>query len=175
MVSLDGTLGNVTTIGARSTQIRTGENQDIIVPNSKFLENNVTNLTRRDDRLRTSVTIGVAYGSDLDSVLRLLARAATEQSGVLDRPKPMVWFNDFGDNALVFQVHFWVQAKNVTQMRMIETGVRLKIDSMFREANIVIAFPQRDLHIQSPKPIDFRLVSNDMPSEEDLDSIGRAA
>ncbi len=175
LVSVDGTLGNVTTIGARSTQIRTGENQDIIVPNSKFLENNVTNLTRRDDRLRTSVTIGVAYGSNLDSVLRLLARAASEQSGVLERPKPMVWFNDFGDNALVFQVHFWIQAKNVTQMRMIETGVRLKIDSMFREAEIVIAFPQRDLHIQASRPIDLRLVGSNGPSQHDLDSIGDAA
>ncbi len=121
------------------------------------------------------MTIGVAYGSNLDSVLRLLARAASEQSGVLDRPKPMVWFNDFGDNALVFQVHFWIQAKNVTQMRMIETGVRLKIDSMFREAEIVIAFPQRDLHIQASRPIDLRLVGSNAPSQDDLDSIGDAA
>ncbi|TWU46986.1 mechanosensitive ion channel domain-containing protein [Rubripirellula reticaptiva] len=161
LIKIGDTHGNVMKIGARSTQIRTGDNQDIIVPNSSFLENEVTNLTRRDDRQRTSITIGVAYGSDLDAVLRLLARAASEQSGVLERPKPMVWFNDFGDNALVFQVHFWVQAKNLTQMRMIETGVRLKIDAMFREANIVIAFPQRDLHIQSPKPLEFRLVTSD--------------
>lgn len=87
LIMIGETYGNVTKIGARSTQIRTGENRDIIVPNSKFLENEVVNLTRRDDRLRTSITIGVAYGSDLDSVLRLLARAATEQNGVLDRPQ----------------------------------------------------------------------------------------
>ncbi|TWU60018.1 Mechanosensitive channel MscK precursor [Rubripirellula tenax] len=166
LIKIGETHGNVTKIGARSTQIRTGDNQDIIVPNSSFLENEVTNLTRRDDRLRTSITIGVAYGSDLDAVLRLLARAESEQSGVLDRPKPMVWFNDFGDNSLVFQVHFWVQAKNMSQVRMIETGVRLKIDAMFREAQIVIAFPQRDLYIQTPRPIDFRLVASD-PSSSD--------
>ncbi|TWT50429.1 Mechanosensitive channel MscK precursor [Rubripirellula amarantea] len=172
LIKIGDTHGNVTKIGARSTQIRTGDNQDIIVPNSSFLENEVTNLTRRDDRQRTSITIGVAYGSDLDAVLRLLARAASEQSGVLERPKPMVWFNDFGDNSLVFQVHFWVQAKNLSQMRMIETGVRLKIDAMFREAEIVIAFPQRDLHIQSPRPIDFRLVTS---GPDDADSHSRAA
>ena len=158
LIEIDGTYGNIRRIGARSTSIQTGENQDIIVPNSKFLENNVTNLTRKDDRLRTSITIGVAYGSDLDAVLRLLGRAATEQSGVMERPKPMVWFNDFGDNALVFQVHFWIHAKNITQMRMIETGVRLRIDAMFRQANITIAFPQRDLHLSTSEPIDLRVV-----------------
>ena len=66
LIQLGETYGNVTKIGARSTQIRTGENLDIIVPNSKFLENDVTNLTRRDDRLRTSISVGVAYGSPLE-------------------------------------------------------------------------------------------------------------
>ncbi len=170
LILIDETYGNVTRIGARSTSIRTGENRDIVVPNSKFLENNVTNLTRKDDRLRTSITVGVAYGSNLDAVLRLLSRAASEQSGVLERPKPMVWFNDFGDNSLVFQVHFWVQARNMTQMRMIETGVRLRIDAFFREAKIVIAFPQRDLHIQSDKPLDLRILPADPAPDRDLDN-----
>lgn len=157
LIQLGETYGNVTKIGARSTQIRTGENLDIIVPNSKFLENDVTNLTRRDDRLRTSISVGVAYGSPLDQVVTLLEQAASEPNDVQDRPKPMVWFNDFGDNSLVFQVHFWIKARTMTQMKRVETDVRLNIDRLFREHEIVIAFPQRDLHIQTPRPIELRL------------------
>lgn len=74
----------------------------------------------------------------------------------------------------VFQVHFWVQAKNIAQMRMIETGVRLRIDSMFREADIVIAFPQRDLHIQIPNPIDLRIVGSG-PTADEIDRLIRDA
>ncbi len=158
LIQLEQTYGNVTKIGARSTQIRTGENLDIIVPNSKFLENDVTNLTRRDDRLRTSINVGVAYGSPLERVVALLEQAASAAPDVQERPKPMVWFNDFGDNSLMFQVHFWIKARTMTQMKRIETDVRLNIDRLFRENEIVIAFPQRDLHIQSPKPIEVRLL-----------------
>ena len=172
LISIDGTFGNVTQIGARSTQIRTGENLDIIVPNSSFLENNVTNLTRRDDRLRTSITVGVAYGSDLRQVIKLLEQAAVSQTAVLDRPKPFVWFNDFGDNALAFQVHFFINARTLTAMKKIETEVRLTIDELFREHNIVIAFPQRDLHIQTPNPIEFRLVGNDPDTDNAMRRAG---
>ncbi len=173
LIKIGETYGNVTKIGARSTQIRTGENQDITVPNSTFLENEVTNLTRRDDRLRTSITVGVAYGTSPELVMELLERTATEQPGVNERPKPIVWFNDFGDNSLVFQVHFWINARTLTQMRAIETRVRLGIARSFREHDIVIAFPQRDLHIQSPRPIDFRLVDDSRGlASNDLKSAG---
>ncbi len=158
LIDLDGTYGNVTKIGARSTQIRTGENSDIIVPNSKFLENNVINLTRLDDRLRTSISIGVAYGSDLNEVVERLKAAATEVPAVLERPAPAVWFNDFGDNALLFQVNFWITARTVMQMKKAETEVRMAIDRHFREAGISIAFPQRDLHLHTSDPIDLRFV-----------------
>ncbi len=131
------------------------------MPNSKFLENNVVNLTRRDDRLRTSINVGVAYGSNLELVIELLEQAASEHPSVNERPKPFVWFNDFGDNSLAFQVHFWINARTTTQMRRIETDVRLTIDRLFREHQIVIAFPQRDLHLQSQRPLEFRMVRCD--------------
>ena len=161
LIHLDEMYGNVVKIGARSTMIRTGENLDIIVPNSKFLENNVTNLTRRDDRLRTSIAVGVAYGSPLDQVVGLLKQAASQSADVQDRPEPMVWFIDFGDNSLIFQINFWIKAKTLAQMRKIETEVRLNIDRLYREHGIVIAFPQRDLHIQTPRPIELRLTGSD--------------
>lgn len=157
LILIDSTYGNVTRIGARSTLIRTGDNLDIIVPNSKFLENNVINLTRTDDRLRSSIKVGIAYGSPLEKVMQLLEQAATENPGVHPQPKPSVSFNDFGDSSLAFQVFFWVTARNMAQMRTIETQVRLAIDRLFREHGIVIAYPQQDLHLKSQTPIEFRL------------------
>ncbi|NND97211.1 MAG: mechanosensitive ion channel [Pirellulaceae bacterium] len=168
LVLLDEVYGNITQIGARSTQIRTGENLDIIVPNSKFLENNVINLTRRDDRLRTSISVGVAYGSPLNKVVELLEKAAADHGSVHIRPKPFVWFNDFGDNSLMFQVHFWINARSMAQMKKVETDVRLTIDRLFREHEIVIAFPQRDLHIQTPNPIQLRLINDDQSGADHL-------
>ena len=165
LIVVGDTYGNVKSIGARSTTIRTGENQDIIVPNSKFLENEVTNLTRRDDRLRTSINIGVAYGSPLEDVIRLLELSASESPGVDARPKPFVWFNDFGDNALAFQLHFWIHAKSVSAIRKVETEVRLNVDRHFKTHGIVIAFPQRDLHLSSDNPIEFRMVNGTSENE----------
>lgn len=158
LIVVGDTYGNVKSIGARSTTIRTGENQDIIVPNSKFLENEVTNLTRRDDRLRTSISVGVAYGSPLEEVIRLLELSATESPNVDERPRPFVWFNDFGDNALAFQLHFWIRARSISAMKKVETEIRLNVDRHFRAHGIVIAFPQRDLHLSSESPIEFRMV-----------------
>ncbi|WP_442505928.1 mechanosensitive ion channel domain-containing protein [Novipirellula sp. SH528] len=166
LILIDQTYGNVTRIGARSTMIRTGDNLDIIVPNSKFLENNVTNLTRTDDRLRSSIKVGVAYGSQLDKVMQLLEQAASENPGVHPHPKPSVSFNDFGDSSLAFQVFFWVTARNMAQMRTIETQVRLGIDRLFREHGVVIAYPQQDLHLQSHTPIEFRLINEANQSSE---------
>ena len=163
LIVIDDTYGNVTQIGARSTQIRTGDNLDIIVPNSKFLENNVVNLTRLDDRLRTSVKVGVAYGSPLDQVMSLLKQAAIDTPGVHNHPEPIIWFNNFGDNSLEFEVNFWLSVRSVTQRKNCETLVRLSIDRVLREHKISIAFPQRDLHLSSSEPIDFRLVGDQQP------------
>ena len=161
LIVIDDTYGNVTQIGARSTQIRTGDNLDIIVPNSKFLENNVVNLTRLDDRLRTSIKVGVAYGSPLDQVMTLLKQAAIDTPGVHHQPEPIIWFNDFGDNSLEFEVNFWLSVRSVTQRKNCETLVRLSIDRVLREKEISIAFPQRDLHLSSSEPIEFRLVDDE--------------
>lgn len=169
LIQLEGLYGNVVKIGARSTQIRTGENLDIIVPNSKFLENNVINLTLNNDKLRTKVSVGVTYGSPTREVTRLLEHAAAEHGRILRQPAPFVWFVDFGDNSLCFQLHFWVQARTVAERTRIESDIRHQIDHLFREAGIVIAFPQRDVHLDSTSPIAIRL----LPDGED--SLGRDA
>jgi small-conductance mechanosensitive channel len=158
LIELEGILGRVEEIGARCTRVRTGENIHILVPNSSFLEKNITNWTLSDRNIRAKVTAGVIYGSPVREVERLLLKAAIENEKTLKNPAPFVLFNDFGDNALIFELYFWVSVRQTTERRMIESSVRFRIDELFREAGIVIAFPQRDVHLDASGPLEFRLV-----------------
>ncbi|QDU98699.1 mechanosensitive ion channel domain-containing protein [Lignipirellula cremea] len=168
LIQIDDLYGNVEQIGARSTRIRTGRNMEIIVPNSTFLESNVVNLTRGDDKLRTQVNIGIAYGSSTREATRLLKHAATEHGRVLKQPEPFVWFAEFGDNALNFELHFWVKVRSVTEQKRIESDLRFQIDHLFREAEISIAFPQRDIHLDTTRPIAVQFVpaENEEPGRD---------
>jgi small-conductance mechanosensitive channel len=158
IIEVEGVLGKVQEIGARCTRIRTGENIHILVPNSSFLERNITNWTLSDQKIRAHVTVGVVYGSPVGEVERLLLRAVSEKEEVIKEPEPFVLFGDFGDNALIFQIHFWISIRRIIERRLIESGVRFRIDKLFREAGIVIAFPQRDVHLDSKGPLELRLV-----------------
>jgi small-conductance mechanosensitive channel len=89
-------------------------------------------------------------------------QAVSDTPRIVDFPVPEVFFTDFGDNALTFHAHFWIQLNNQNDRRRIESDVRFRIDEVFREAEIVIAFPQRDVHLDTLKPLDIRV----LPSEE---------
>ena len=154
LIQMNDLYGTVEHIGTRSTRIRTATNMEIIVPNSTFLENNVLNLTLGDYKIRACVTVGVCYGSPTREVARLLKRAAQEHGVVLKKPEPFVWFVEFGDNSLNFELHFWVEVRNVTERKRIESDLRFKINELFREAGIIIAYPQRDIHFDTARPID---------------------
>jgi small-conductance mechanosensitive channel len=157
LVNVDGIDANVEHIGARSTRVRTGTNLEILVPNSKFLENNVANWTFTDSRTRTSVSIGVAYGSPVREVMEILERVIRRHEAALSTPEPIVLFQDFADSALVFEVHFWINMRRMMDGAKIRSEVRVAIDDAFRQAGIVIAFPQRDVHIDMSAPIEVRL------------------
>ncbi len=139
--------GNVESINTRSTRIRRVDGVHVLVPNSFLLENTVTNWTLVDRLVRTSVVVGVAYGSDVSRVTELLNKAAESHTGVLKDPAHTVLFEDFGDNALVFELIVWLHSNAERGLRLVRSDLRYKIDELFREADIVIAFPQRDVHI----------------------------
>ena len=160
LVNVDGIDANVEHIGARSTRVRTGSNLEILVPNSKFLENNVTNWTLSDTRIRTSVSVGVAYGSPVNEVIQRLKQVIREQDNVMLTPEPIVLFQDFGDSSLAFEVHFWVQMKRIMDGAKVRSSVRAAIDEDFRKAGIVIAFPQRDVHVDMSSPLEVRLTGD---------------
>ncbi|MFT5526003.1 MAG: potassium efflux system protein [Pirellulaceae bacterium] len=160
LIQLNELYGNVEEIGARSTRIRTGENLEIIVPNSRFLEADVVNLTLGDNRLRTKVGVGVAYGSPTREVQKLLLKAAAEHSRVLNSPESFVWFSDFADNSLNFELHVWVRVRTFGERLTVESDLRFHIEELFREAKIEIAFPQRDIHVNTVKPIEVKWVES---------------
>ncbi len=141
------TRGTVEAINTRSTRIRRIDGVHLLVPNSHLLENTVVNWTLVDRLARTTVRVGVAYGSSTAQVRKLMMQAVTEQDGVLEDPKPNVVFEDFGDNSLVFDAYFWANAVGDRDLRTVRSDIRFRIDELFREHDIVIAFPQRDIHV----------------------------
>jgi small-conductance mechanosensitive channel len=160
LIEVDDTYGHVEHIGARSTRIRASNNTQIIVPNSFFLQSNVVNFTLSDDVQRSQVNVGVAYGSPTREVARLILNVLTEHPAVLATPEPRVIFADFGGDALVFEAYFWQRTRFILDRRGVESDVRFRIDEVFREAGIVIAFPQRDVHLDAASPLEVRVVGS---------------
>ena len=151
--------GTVEAIKTRSTRIRRVDGVHLLIPNSNLLENTVTNWTLQDDLVRTAVVVGVAYGSDVTLVRELLERAADEHPDVLKEPQRFVLFDDFGDSSLVFEVNLWARAKGERGLRAIRSDLRFRIDALFREHGVTIAFPQRDVHLDG----EVRVVSAGSP------------
>ncbi|GAB6095601.1 hypothetical protein JCM14469_18530 [Desulfatiferula olefinivorans] len=161
-VEINGTWANVRKINVRSTVVQTYDNATLIIPNSDFISNQVTNWSFKDKRLRRNITVGVAYGSDLDKVRDTLLGVADTTPRVLRLPKPDVIFKDFGDSALIFVLRIWTR---VEYFYSVESALRFEIDRLFRQRGIEIAFPQMDLHLRSIPPEPVVSLGDDAPPE----------
>ncbi len=139
--------GTVESINTRSTRIRRVDGVHMLVPNSALLENTVVNWTLVDRLTRTTVRVGVAYGSPVKRVAELIEQAVGDHKLALKDPPPQVIFDDFGDSALIFDAYFWVNAVGDRDLRVVRSDIRFRIDELFEENEIVISFPQRDVHI----------------------------
>lgn len=146
IVKVGNTLGRVLDIRVRSTIIQTRDNVTIIVPNSKFVSEEVTNESYLGDKIRHHIAVGVAYGSDVDKVKALLCQAASEHDQVLKDPEPNVLVMDFGDSAIQFDLRFW--STNIWQIEVISSDIRCSISRMFRDEKIEIPFPQTDINFK---------------------------
>ena len=149
IIEFANTRGTVRRIGARSTHILTPENLDLVVPNSALLENSITNWTLRDNSVRRTMRVGVAYGSPTRQVEKLLYQSLNEDERILKNPPPSIFFADFGNSALQLEIRFWMQMRQLTEAWIVESELRHRIDENFRKEGIVIAFPQRDIHLHS--------------------------
>ncbi|MGY5614271.1 mechanosensitive ion channel family protein [Vibrio brasiliensis] len=146
-LEVEGAKGTVEQINTRSTRIRRVDGVHMLIPNSKLLENTVINWTLRDKLVRGSVIVGVAYGSDVRLVEKLMRDITINQPKVLSTPEVAVFFQDFGDNALVFETFFWINSQVEGEVRAVTSDIRFEIDAMFKQHDITIAYPQRDIHL----------------------------
>ncbi len=105
----------------------------------------------------------MAYGSPTREVDRLVRRVLAEHGKILNQPAPVVLFTEFGESALHFRAFFWLQMREMMDRRRVESDVRYRIDHLFRDAGIVIAFPQRDVHLDTSSPLDVRIVEPPEP------------
>ncbi len=147
-VEVAGVTGQVLKIRARSTVIVTNDNITTIVPNQKFIDSPVTNWTYGDPRVRFRIPVGVAYGSDTELVKQKLIEAAEEDPHALKDPAPSVFFVEFGDSSLNFELVVWSDKMSHRPARF-RSDLNFAIDKKFREAEIEIPFPQRDLNVRS--------------------------
>jgi potassium efflux system protein len=162
VLDVAGSRGTVTEIGLRASVLQLWDGTETLIPNSSLLENNVSNWTYSSRKVRFSVSVGTAYGSDTRRVIQLLSEAA-ERHGVVEKePKPLVLFTEFGENALTFELRYWVDVikGNAAQ---VASDLRLMIAGAFAESGIVIAFPQRDLHFDLARPLAVEIVTGQSP------------
>ncbi len=159
IISVEGTEGKVLRIGARSTHIGTYDNIDILVPNSTLLENNVINWTLSNYDIRTRVDVSVAYGTDTRKVEKILTEVVSANKKVLPNRPVMVFFKDFGDKGLLFEVQFWCIMPRPSLKRDAESQVRHDINEALLREGITIPSPQREVHLNTDSPLEVHIVS----------------
>ncbi|MBQ3763938.1 MAG: mechanosensitive ion channel [Synergistaceae bacterium] len=148
IIEVAGTQGVVDDIGSRATTIRTWDGLDVVLPNRYFLENGVTNWTKADMRKREVLKVGVSYDADSREVEKILLDIVNEHSQTLKNPAPLVIFRNFGDNALEFEIYYWIELKKSSGMK-VSSDLRHHIAAVFKREGIEIPFPQSVIHIDS--------------------------
>jgi len=147
-IELNDVYGDVIEINARSTTIVTNDNINIIVPNSEFISKTVINWSHTDRKVRFRFAVGVSYKENPAIVRKLLLKVADENEGVLKTPPPDVWFDSFGESSLDFYLSVWT-TDYINRPMILKSQLYFAIFKKFKENNIEIPFPQRDLHLKS--------------------------
>lgn len=147
IVEIDNLVGRVKEINIRTSKVRTRDGIMIILPNNMLIGNKVINWSMENKITRFGVAVGVAYGSDTEKVKKILIDCVVKHPAVLSKPEPRVFFRDFGDSSLQFEVKFW--SEQTWEIEFTKSDLRFDIDRAFRENNVTIPFPQRDLHLKS--------------------------
>jgi small-conductance mechanosensitive channel len=146
-IVVDQVEGDVIEVGARATTVLTNDNIAILVPNSKFISENVVNWQYNDNNVRFRIPVSVAYGSDAGEVEKILLAVAKDNGDVLEDPPPAVRLLEFGDNGLKFELRAW-SGSLVHRKGRLTSALNRAIYDKFNEAGIAFPFPQRDLHVR---------------------------
>ena len=147
-VEIGGVAGQVREISLRSTTVITNDNMAIIVPNADFITQRVTNWSYADPRVRFRIPFGVAYGTDLPKLRKLMLEVADEHPKALKDPAPELFFVGFGDSSLNFELAVW-SSESTTSPRQFRSDLFFAIEKKLRESGIEIPYPQQDLHVRT--------------------------
>jgi len=147
-IELDDLAGNIIDISARATTIITNDNIVVIVPNSDFINNRVINWSHNNKEVRLNFPVGVSYNEDPEKIRKLLTEVVNENHGVLSSPEPYIRFEGFGDSSLNFVVLVWT-SEYIDRPKILRSELYYEIFAKFKENNIEIPFPQRDIHLKS--------------------------
>jgi potassium efflux system protein len=154
-VTVADTTGVVTRIRIRATTIRNWDGQELLVPNKEFITSRLLNWTLSDPTTRIVIPVGLVYGGDVSKAMTLMLEAAREHPEVLADPAPSVIFDEFGDNALSLKLRCFVPSMD--NRIFVFSALHESINKKFNDAGLVIAFPQRDVHLDTSKPLDIRI------------------
>jgi potassium efflux system protein len=147
IVAVGTVTGTVSQMRMRATTVTDFDRRELIVPNKKFITDDVINWTLSDPINRVVLSVGIAYGSDTALAHSLLRKVAREHPVVLEEPEPSALFRGFGESTLDFDLRVFIPNRNVYPVVLHELNTA--IDGAFRDARIEIAFPQRDLNIRA--------------------------
>jgi len=146
-IEINDMVGRVNSIGIRSSNVRTFDGAEVIIPNGNLISNEVINWTLSDQRRRIEIMVGVAYGSNIRQVSDLLKTILQENNQVIKFPEPLVLFDEFADSSLNFKLLFWTD--NIGDWMLVKSNVLFEINDAFAKEHIEIPFPQRDIHMRS--------------------------
>jgi potassium efflux system protein len=155
LVTVGDTSGTVSRLQIRATTVTNFDRQELLVPNKEFITGRVLNWSLSDDVLRLKAQVGVAYGSDIRKALELVKEAVVGNAHVLKDPEPLVTFEAFGDNSLNIAARYFIDAPK--KRRETISDINLAINDKLNAAGIVVAFPQRDVHLDTSAPLDIRI------------------
>jgi len=149
-IEVEGLTGNIVEINARASTIITNDNITVIVPNSDFINKQVINWSHNNKNIRLNIPIGVSYKEEPQVVTEILMGIAKLHPGVLEEPPPYVRFDEFGDSSLKFTLQIWT-LEYIDRPSIIKSDIYYEVFRIFKEKNIEIPYPQRDIHIKESK------------------------
>ncbi len=158
-VTVGNISGRVTKIRIRATTIRDFDRRELLVPNKEFITQQLLNWSLSDQVTRWAIEVGVAYGSDLDVAMAEVHKALDQEALILKDPEPMVTFEQFGDNSLLIKARFYMD--QLDQRLRVSSDLMLDINRRLNEKGIVVAFPQRDVHLDTSQPLEIRMMERD--------------
>ena len=151
IIQLGELWATVKEVNIRTTEVTTFDQSSVFLPNSQLIGEQITNWTHQNKTIRRTIVVGVAYGSDIELVKRLLIYLADTNPEVYSMPAPFCRFINFGSSSLDFCLYFYASIDTAWDT---ESTLRFEIDKTFREYGIEIAFPQQDLHIRSSQGLE---------------------